>query len=113
MLSSVLCGFAVRKKDRARAILFHTMRRDHQRIKYVILPPRLVYRCREGMPDPVAGHKRPPGCGWTGAPGKDITSLQLDDFLVGPGVIVALSDATGDYQIYISSSGATRGFADE
>jgi kynurenine formamidase len=52
------------------------------------------------MPDPFAGHKRPPGCGWTGAPGKDITSLQLNDFLVGPGVVVDLSDATGDYQIY-------------
>ena len=33
-------------------------------------------------------------------PGKDIASLQLNDFLVGPGVVVDLSDATGDYQIY-------------
>lgn len=33
-------------------------------------------------------------------PGKDIASLELNDFLVGPGVVVDLSDATGDYQIY-------------
>lgn len=33
-------------------------------------------------------------------PGKDIASLPLNDFLVGPGVVVDLSDATGDYQIY-------------
>jgi len=33
-------------------------------------------------------------------PGKDIASLQLNEFLVGPGVVVDLSDATGDYQIY-------------
>ncbi len=33
-------------------------------------------------------------------PGKDIASLDLNDFLVGPGVVVDLSDATGDYQIY-------------
>jgi arylformamidase len=32
--------------------------------------------------------------------GKDIAQLELNDFLVGPGVIVDLSDATGDYQIY-------------
>jgi kynurenine formamidase len=32
--------------------------------------------------------------------GKDIASLELNDFLVGPGVVVDLSDATGDYQIY-------------
>ena len=35
-------------------------------------------------------------------PGKDIASLDLNDFLVGPGVVVDLSDATGDYQIYNS-----------
>ena len=33
-------------------------------------------------------------------PGKDIASLDLNDFLVGPGVVVDLSDATGDYQVY-------------
>jgi arylformamidase len=33
-------------------------------------------------------------------PGKDIASLDLNDFLVGPGVVVDLSDVTGDYQIY-------------
>jgi arylformamidase len=33
-------------------------------------------------------------------PGKDIASLDLNAFLVGPGVVVDLSDATGDYQIY-------------
>jgi arylformamidase len=33
-------------------------------------------------------------------PGKDIASLELNDFLVGPGVVVDLSDAVGDYQIY-------------
>jgi kynurenine formamidase len=32
--------------------------------------------------------------------GKDIAQLELNDFLVGPGVVVDLSDATGDYQIY-------------
>jgi arylformamidase len=32
--------------------------------------------------------------------GKDIASLDLNDFLVGPAAIVDLSDATGDYQIY-------------
>jgi kynurenine formamidase len=32
--------------------------------------------------------------------GKDIASLDLNGFLVGPGAIVGLSDATGDYQIY-------------
>ncbi|HSR30180.1 MAG TPA: cyclase family protein [Anaerolineae bacterium] len=32
--------------------------------------------------------------------GKDIAELELNDFLVGPGVVVDLSDATGDYQIY-------------
>jgi len=35
-------------------------------------------------------------------PGKDIASLDLNDFLVGPGVVVDLSDAVGDYQIYSS-----------
>ncbi len=35
-------------------------------------------------------------------PGKDIASLALNDFLVGPAVVVDLSDATGDYQIYTS-----------
>ncbi|MBN1135546.1 MAG: cyclase family protein [Anaerolineae bacterium] len=29
-------------------------------------------------------------------PGKDLASLELNDFLVGPGVVVYLSDATGD-----------------
>ena len=33
-------------------------------------------------------------------PGKDIASLPLNDFLIGPGVVVDLSDATDDYQIY-------------
>ena len=33
-------------------------------------------------------------------PGKDIASLDLNEFLVGPGVVVDLSDAVGDYQIY-------------
>jgi arylformamidase len=33
-------------------------------------------------------------------PGKDIASLDLNAFLVGPGAVVDLSDATGDYQIY-------------
>ena len=33
-------------------------------------------------------------------PGKDIASLELNDFLVGPGVVVDLSDCVGDYQIY-------------
>jgi kynurenine formamidase len=33
-------------------------------------------------------------------PGKDIAALDLNDFLVGPGVVVDLSDITGDYQIY-------------
>jgi arylformamidase len=32
--------------------------------------------------------------------GKDIAALDLNDFLVGPGAVVDLSDATGDYQIY-------------
>jgi kynurenine formamidase len=32
--------------------------------------------------------------------GKDIADLDLNDFLVGPGVVVDLSDATGDYQVY-------------
>jgi arylformamidase len=32
--------------------------------------------------------------------GKDIAALDLNDFLVGPGVVVDLSDATGDYQVY-------------
>ncbi len=35
-------------------------------------------------------------------PGKDIAALDLNDFLVGPGAVVDLSDATGDYQIYTS-----------
>jgi len=35
-------------------------------------------------------------------PGKDIAALDLNDFLVGPGAIVDLSDAVGDYQIYTS-----------
>jgi kynurenine formamidase len=35
-------------------------------------------------------------------PGKDIADLELNDFLVGPGVVVDLSDAVGDYQIYTS-----------
>jgi arylformamidase len=34
-------------------------------------------------------------------PGKDIASLDMD-FLVGPGVVVDLSDAVGDYGIYTS-----------
>ncbi|MBU1877757.1 MAG: cyclase family protein, partial [Chloroflexi bacterium] len=33
-------------------------------------------------------------------PGKDIAALELNDFLVGPGAVVDLSDATGDYQVY-------------
>jgi arylformamidase len=35
-------------------------------------------------------------------PGKDIASLDFD-FLAGPGVIVDLSDAVGDYDIYTSA----------
>ena len=35
-------------------------------------------------------------------PGKDIASLDLNDFLVGPGVVVDLSDIAGDYDIYTS-----------
>jgi kynurenine formamidase len=35
-------------------------------------------------------------------PGKDIAALDLNDFLVGPGVVVDLSDTVGDYQIYTS-----------
>jgi arylformamidase len=35
-------------------------------------------------------------------PGKDIASLDLNDFLVGPGVVVDLSDCAGDYDIYTS-----------
>lgn len=35
-------------------------------------------------------------------PGKDIASLDLNGFLVGPGVIVDLSDVAGDYDIYCS-----------
>ena len=35
-------------------------------------------------------------------PGKDIASLDLNDFLVGPGAVVDLSDAVGDYQVYTS-----------
>ena len=33
-------------------------------------------------------------------PGKDIASLDLNEFLTGPAAVVDLSDATGDYQIY-------------
>ncbi len=35
-------------------------------------------------------------------PGKDIAALDLNNFLVGPGVVVDLSDAAGDYDIYTS-----------
>ncbi len=35
-------------------------------------------------------------------PGKDIASLDLNDFLVGPGVVVDVSDCAGDYDIYTS-----------
>lgn len=35
-------------------------------------------------------------------PGRDIASLDLNDFLVGPAAVVDLSDAVGDYQIYTS-----------
>jgi len=35
-------------------------------------------------------------------PGLDIASLDLNEFLVGPGVIVDLSDIAGDYDIYTS-----------
>jgi kynurenine formamidase len=35
--------------------------------------------------------------------GKDIAQLDLNDFLVGPGVVVDLSDAAGDYQIYTAA----------
>lgn len=35
-------------------------------------------------------------------PGKDIASLDLNEFLVGPGVVVDLSDAAGDYDVYTS-----------
>jgi arylformamidase len=35
--------------------------------------------------------------------GKDIAQLELNDFLVGPGVVADLSDATGDYQIYTAA----------
>jgi kynurenine formamidase len=35
-------------------------------------------------------------------PGKDIAALDLNDFLVGPGVIVDVSDVAGDYDIYTS-----------
>ncbi len=35
-------------------------------------------------------------------PGKDIASLELNGFLVGPAAVVDLSNATGDYQIYTS-----------
>ncbi len=34
--------------------------------------------------------------------GKDIAALDLNDFLVGPGVVVDLSDIAGDYDIYTS-----------
>jgi arylformamidase len=33
-------------------------------------------------------------------PGKDIFSLDLNNFLIGPGIIVDLSDAAGDYDVY-------------
>jgi kynurenine formamidase len=36
-------------------------------------------------------------------PGKDIAALDLNTFLVGPGAIVDLSDAAGDYDIYTSA----------
>jgi arylformamidase len=35
-------------------------------------------------------------------PGKDIASLDLNNYLVGPAAVVDLSDAVGDYQIYTS-----------
>ena len=35
-------------------------------------------------------------------PGKDIASLDLNDFLVGPGAVVDPSDIAGDYDIYTS-----------
>ncbi len=35
-------------------------------------------------------------------PGKDIAELDLNNYLVGPGVVVDLSDAVGDYDIYTS-----------
>ncbi len=35
-------------------------------------------------------------------PGKDIASLDLNNFLVGPAAIVDLSDVAGDYDIYTS-----------
>jgi len=34
--------------------------------------------------------------------GKDIAALDLNEFLVGPGVIVDLSDIAGDYDLYTS-----------
>jgi len=34
--------------------------------------------------------------------GKDIAALDLNDFLVGPGVVVDLSDIAGDYDLYTS-----------
>ena len=34
--------------------------------------------------------------------GKDIAALNLNDFLVGPGVVVDLSDIAGDYDLYTS-----------
>jgi kynurenine formamidase len=34
--------------------------------------------------------------------GKDIAALDLNDFLVGPGVVVDLSDIAGDYDVYTS-----------
>src|SRR3970282_2913250 len=42
-------------------------------------------------------------------PGKDIASLSLNDFLVGPGVIVDLSDAVGGYDIHTSRMIEERG----
>ena len=37
-------------------------------------------------------------------PGKDIASLDLNEFLTGPAGVVDLSDATGDYQIYTAET---------
>ncbi len=36
-------------------------------------------------------------------PGKDIASLDLNEYLVGPAAVVDFSDAAGDYDIYCSS----------
>jgi kynurenine formamidase len=37
-------------------------------------------------------------------PGKDIASLDLNDFLTGPAAVVDLSDAIGDYPIYTAET---------